>query len=462
MKGYSRYFWAVHFAGDLFFINIAFIVTYYIKFENLGLNDKYKYMLLIFNFVWTLTAFLLKLYDIKHIKRLDRVLFNLFKAALINGAALSAILFSLDSDSPFSRAHLYVTYAFSFGAILIWRILALQLIYFFRKSGFNYKRVILIGSGNVAKQLYDYIHRKDIFGIRLLGIFSESDISFEVKEGIKKGNFEDIEGFAIKNNVDEIYYTLPLTYTTKIKEFISFADKNMIRFKIIPDFRSFPFKRVNIDFFEDVPVITFRQEPLTDIVNQMLKRAFDIVFSFLVIILLLSWLYPLIALLIKCSSKGPVLFKQVRSGLNNEEFMCFKFRSMAQNEDADALQVTKGDTRITKIGSFLRKSSLDEMPQFINVLTGDMSVVGPRPHMLKHTEEYSALIGKYMVRQLVKPGITGAAQVKGYRGETKELKDMEGRVRADVWYIENWSLALDINLVALTVWNVIKGDEKAY
>ena len=133
-----------------------------------------------------------------------------------------------------------------------------------------------------------------------------------------------------------------------------------------------------------------------------------------------------------------------------------------QNEDADTLQVRKGDTRITKIGSFLRKSSLDEMPQFINVLMGDMSVVGPRPHMLKHTEEYSALIGKYMVRQLVKPGITGAAQVKGYRGETKELKDMEGRVRADVWYIENWSLALDINLIALTVWQVFKGDEKVY
>ena len=142
--------------------------------------------------------------------------------------------------------------------------------------------------------------------------------------------------------------------------------------------------------------------------------------------------------------------------------MCFKFRSMAQNEYSDDLQATRGDKRITKIGSFLRKSSLDEMPQFINVLLGDMSVVGPRPHMLKHTEEYSALIGKYMVRQLVKPGITGVAQVKGYRGETKELKDMEGRVRADVWYIENWSLALDINLVALTVWNVIKGDEKAY
>mgnify|MGYP000507073891 FL=1 len=461
MKGYSRYFWAIHFAGDLLFINIAFIVTYYIKFETFLFSDKYKFLLLIFNFIWTLTAFLLKLYDIKSIRRLDRVLFNLFKAALINGVALSGILFSLKASS-FSREHLYATYAFSFGMILVWRILALRLIYFFRKSGFNYKKVILIGGGNVAEQLYNYIHKKDVFGIRLLGIFTDGETSFQVKENIKQGHFDDLQEFAIKNDVDEIYYTLPLTYTSKIKELISFSDKNMIRFKIIPDFRSFPFKRVNIDFFEDVPVITFRQEPLTDIVNQMIKRTFDVVFSFLVIVFLLSWLYPIIALLIKLSSKGPVLFRQVRSGLNNEEFMCFKFRSMSKNEDADNVQVTQGDVRITRIGSFLRKSSLDELPQFINVLMGDMSVVGPRPHMLKHTQEYSTLIEKYMVRQLVKPGITGVAQVKGYRGETKELKDMEGRVRADVWYIENWSLALDINLVALTVWNVIKGDEKAY
>ena len=161
MKGYSRYFWAIHFAGDLLFINIAFVITYYIKFETFLFSDKYKFLLLIFNFIWTLTAFLLKLYDIKSIRRLDKVLFNLFKAALINGLVLSGILFSLKA-STFSREHLYATYAFSFGAVLVWRILALQLIYFFRKSGFNYKKVILIGGGNVAKQLYNYIHQKDL------------------------------------------------------------------------------------------------------------------------------------------------------------------------------------------------------------------------------------------------------------------------------------------------------------
>ena len=462
MKGYSRYFWAIHFIGDLLLINIAFIVTYYIKFETFLITDLYKFLLLIFNFVWILTAFLLKLYDIKRIKRLDRVFFNLFKAALINGFALGSILFSIESDSPYSRIHVYLTYAFSFGSILVWRILSLQFISFFRKSGYNFKRIILVGGGNVAKQLYDYVNRDDVFGIRLLGIFCNKDITFDLKDNIKQGNLDDISEFVIKNNIDEIYYTLPLTDTSTIKSLIVFADKNMIRFKIIPDFRGFPFKRINIDFFEDVPIITFRQEPLTDIINKMMKRFFDLIFSMLVIILLLSWLYPLISIIIKLSSKGPVLFKQLRSGLNNEEFICYKFRSMAQNKDADNLQATKGDMRITRVGTFLRKTSLDELPQFLNVLSGNMSVVGPRPHMLKHTEEYSELIGRYMVRQLVKPGITGVAQVRGFRGETKELKDMEGRVRADVWYLENWSLSLDINIIILTIWKVIKGDEKAY
>ena len=224
----------------------------------------------------------------------------------------------------------------------------------------------------------------------------------------------------------------------------------------------FHLRRVNIDFFDNVPVLSFRKEPLKDNLNQLLKRSFDIVFSSFVILLILSWLYPIIAFLIKISSKGSVLFKQQRSGLDNQEFVCYKFRSMRQSVDADSRQATQKDKRVTGIGSFLRKTSLDEFPQFINVFLGNMSIVGPRPHMLKHTEEYSALIKKYMVRQLVKPGITGAAQIRGYRGETKELNDMEARVKWDVWYIENWTLFLDINIIFRTVFDFLKGDEKAY
>jgi len=460
MKGYSRYFWVIHFIGDLFIINFAFLLSYYLKFDTLMFSDKYKFLFIIFNGIWVLVSLFLKLYALKRLTRLDRVLLNLFNAFIFNAIIISAILFSLKA-SDFSREHLYVTYALLFGLIMLWRYSAIKLIYLFRKSGYNYKRVIIVGGNEVAKQLYTYFISDDVLGIKVKGIFSDTDISFDIKDNIRTASLNDLESFALDNDVDEIYYSMPLTYTQKIKSLVDFCDKNMIRFKIVPDFRGFLFKRVNIDFFDDVPVVTLRAEPLTDITNRFFKRVFDILFSTVVIIFILTWLFPIIAILIKLSSKGPVLFRQARSGVGNTEFMCYKFRSMIQSVDADAKQAFKGDNRITKIGAFLRKSSLDEFPQFINVFMGDMSIVGPRPHMLLHTEEYSALINKYMVRQLVKPGITGAAQIKGYRGETKELKDMEGRVRLDVWYIENWSLSVDINIIFYTVWNIFKGDENA-
>ena len=461
MKGYSKYFWFIHFIGDILCINIAFILMYYLKFESIDFSDKYRFLLIIFNANWILVALMLKLYELNRIMRLDKVLFNLFKAFGFNVLIITAVLFSL-KQSQFSREHLYATYLMLFGLIMFWRYLSIKLIKLYRKSGYNYRRVVIVGGGEVAKQLNDYFNSDDVLGVRLLGVFSDSHVSFEIKDSVKTGVLDNLEQFALKNDIDEIFYTMPLTYTKKIKGLVNFCDKYMIRFKVVPDFRGFIFKRVNIDFFNDVPVITLREEPLTDFINRFTKRVFDLVVSLLTIVFVLSWLYPIIAILIKLSSKGPVLFKQSRSGVNNEEFLCYKFRSMKMSEDADTKQATKGDMRITKVGAFLRKSSLDEFPQFFNVFIGDMSIVGPRPHMLKHTEEYSALIQTYMVRQLVKPGITGAAQVKGYRGETRELEDMEGRVRLDVWYIENWSLSLDINIIFHTVWNALKGDEKAY
>lgn len=461
MKGYSKYFWFIHFIGDILCINIAFILMYYLKFDSIDFSDQYRFLLIIFNANWILVALMLKLYELNRIMRLDKVLFNLFKAFGFNVLIITAVLFSL-KQSSFSREHLYATYFMLFGLIMLWRYLTIKLIKLYRKSGYNYSRVVIVGGGEVAQQLNDYFNSDDVLGVRLLGVFSDSDFSFEIKDSVKTGTLDSIEQFALKNDVDEIFYTMPLTYTKKIKGLVDFCDKYMIRFKVVPDFRGFIFKRVNIDFFNDVPVITLREEPLTDFINRFTKRVFDLIFSLLTIVFVLSWLYPFIAVLIKLSSKGPVLFKQSRSGVNNEEFLCYKFRSMTMSAEADTKQATKGDVRITKIGAFLRKSSLDEFPQFFNVFMGDMSIVGPRPHMLKHTEEYSELIQKYMVRQLVKPGITGAAQVKGYRGETQELQDMEGRVRLDVWYIENWSLSLDINIIFHTVWNAFKGDEKAY
>lgn len=197
-------------------------------------------------------------------------------------------------------------------------------------------------------------------------------------------------------------------------------------------------------------------------INAFIKRTFDIVFSLLVIIGLLSWLTPILALLITLESKGPVFFRQSRNGIDNREFYCYKFRSMAPNKNADDIQATKNDMRITKIGRFIRKTSIDELPQFYNVLFGTMSVVGPRPHMVKHTNEYASSVDKYMVRHFVKPGITGLAQVRGYRGEVETESDIQNRIKFDIFYVENWSLFLDLKIMVQTVLNAFKGEEKAY
>ena len=460
MRGYSKYFWFIHFLGDLIIINFSFLASYYYKFGSLIKDDRYFFLLLIFNFIWMFTAFMLDLYAIKRLRRIDRILFNLIRAGVINVFAIAALLFSLNDDSPFSREQLYFAYILVFTLVLIWRYVSIKLIFLYRKQGYNYDRVLIVGGGNTAKDLHDYIFSDDVLGIKLLGIFSDHEPIF--KTNVFTANLNEVKKFSLKNEIDEIYYALPLTNTDDIQSLVDFADQNLIRFKVVPDFRGFPLRRVNIDFFDNVPILSFRKEPLKDSISKFSKRVFDLVFSFLVLIFMLSWMYPIIGLLIKLSSKGPILFKQKRTGLDNQEFWCYKFRSMSQNVDADNRQATKGDTRITKIGSFLRRSSLDEFPQFFNVLIGEMSVVGPRPHMLKHTKQYSEIIKKYMVRQLVKPGVTGAAQIRGFRGETKEIEEMEGRVKWDVWYIENWTFFLDINIIIRTVINFIKGDEKAY
>jgi putative colanic acid biosynthesis UDP-glucose lipid carrier transferase len=230
----------------------------------------------------------------------------------------------------------------------------------------------------------------------------------------------------------------------------------------VPDLGFFFKKQMHIDYLKEIPVISLRKEPLEDLGNRIKKRIFDIAVSSFVCVFILSWLIPIISILIWLESRGPAFFVQQRSGKNNKSFGCLKFRSMKMSQTAHLQQATKNDTRITRIGRFLRRTSLDEFPQFINVLRGDMSIVGPRPHMLKHTDEYSRLIGQYMVRQFLKPGITGWAQVSGYRGETRTVDQMQKRVEHDLWYLENWSLLLDMKIMAMTAFNTVKGDKNAF
>ena len=247
-----------------------------------------------------------------------------------------------------------------------------------------------------------------------------------------------------------------------INTIISLSEKLMIRIKIVPNLKQYSiYRKMSVDYYNETPVLLLLKEPLENPINELIKRVFDIIFSLLIIIAILPWLIPIISILIKISSKGPIFFKQLRTGMDNKEFYCYKFRTMKLNSKSGTLQASINDARITKIGRLLRKTNLDEFPQFINVFLGQMSIVGPRPHMLKHTKDFSDITDNYLIRHYVKPGITGWAQVNGYRGETKTNEDIIKRVNHDIWYIENWAFLLDLKIIWLTIYNMLRGEENA-
>jgi len=462
MQGrYSKFLKFIHFAGDLLILNIAFILAQQLRFEEpTRYIDQYRTLQIVFNLLWGIVAFSLRIYEIRRVESLEKVIINLFKSLFLHVLLVFAFLFSL-KGYYYSRLHLLFTYLIFAVGVFGWRMLALLLLKKYRESGYNYRKIIIVGAGITGSNLYEFFTSRATFGYHFKGFFDDYPEKSKHPDKII-GSIQDAREYCFKENIDEIYCTLPLHATEKIKDLIQFADNSLIRLRIVPDFSGFPFRRVNMEFYGNLAVLGFREEPLENLFNRFTKRTFDICFSAFILVFLVSWITPILAILIKLESKGNVFFKQLRSGKDNKEFVCYKFRTMKINDGADFVQATKDDVRITKIGRFLRKTSVDELPQFWNVLKGDMSVVGPRPHMLQQTKDYSAIIDKFMVRHFVKPGITGLAQVKGYRGETKDPREMELMVRADVWYIENWSFLLDIKLILLTIRNIFNGQEKAY
>jgi Undecaprenyl-phosphate glucose phosphotransferase len=311
----------------------------------------------------------------------------------------------------------------------------------------------------MAKELRNFFQTNPQFGYRFLGFFDNRAVNLNNEV---KGDLQDVKGYSLLHEVDEIYCVKPDIGNKWINDLIDFAENNLIRVKVIPDFRGINYRKINIDFYGHFPVITFREIPLDDVLNQLTKRTFDIIFSLIILIFVASWLFPIIALLVRLDSPGPVFFRQKRSGRGNQDFWCWKFRTMYVNGESHIKQAVRNDSRITPVGRILRKTNLDELPQFFNVLLGNMSVVGPRPHMLAHTEEYSKVIDKYMMRHHVKPGVTGLAQAKGYRGETINPQSMKNRIRVDTFYVENWSLLLDLKIIFMTISSMIKGDRNAF
>ena len=350
---------------------------------------------------------------------------------------------------------------------MIARYIERKVIKMFRQSGRNTRMVTFVGADSELLNIYSKLNDDTSKGYKILGYYADDEMS-NIPDGIELERLGTLEEFmdAIQSSdsldtTDEIYVSISRKRRDVIRKISNYCDQKMIRFYYVPV--SVETLGINLkrELLDDIEIFTTYENPLLNPINKLVKRVFDVVLSGIFLLLtLLFW--PIIWLVIKIQSPGPLFFTQTRTGLDGKDFKMYKFRSMHVNDDADKLQATEDDPRKYPFGNFMRKANIDEFPQFWNVLKGDMSIVGPRPHMLAHTEQYSALIDKYMVRHFVKPGVTGWAQVTGYRGETKELWQMEERVKRDIWYMEHWSIWLDIRIIWMTAKTVFVHDKNAY
>ena len=350
-----------------------------------------------------------------------------------------------------------------FVGLSIYRISARKLLQMWRRREKNLRQVVIVGDSSNSIQLYKEITSDRSTGFKVLGYFADQVSPNYPFDAIYLGTPSEAIGWMEKHpEVKQLYCSLPSARKDEIVPIINYCENHLVHFFSLPNLYNYLHHRVFFNTLGSVPYLSLRKDPLMQSENQIIKRIFDILVSGLFLCTFFPFILLIVTIITKITMPGPVFFRQKRNGLNDKEFYCFKFRSMKVNKDADKVQATKNDPRKTNWGNIMRKTSIDELPQFINVFLGDMSIVGPRPHMVKHTEEYSQLIDKYMVRHFVKPGITGWAQVTGFRGETKELKDMEGRIKGDIWYIEHWNLWLDIYIMYKTVANAVHGEKNAY
>lgn len=366
---------------------------------------------------------------------------------------------SLTRTEVSSFALLALLYVILLVALPLERLLLRRFLQRYRKQGHNLCSVVLIGYDIAIEEIGELMN-DPWNGYKVQGMFTNTDVRYPQIAYL--GNVSEALPYLKVHPVDEVYCSVDPTIREDAESILNYCDKKVIHFFHVPFLPSRSVNQLYIRNLNGILVLGVRSEPLSHLHNRVIKRAFDLTISSLFLITLYPIIYVIVAIITKLTSPGPVYFKQERTGINGKDFIIYKFRSMQLNKECDTLQAVKNDKRVTWFGKFLRHSNIDELPQFINVLKNDMSLIGPRPHMLKHTEYYSQRVDAYMVRHFVKPGITGWAQVRGYRGETTDLEMMEQRIDHDVWYLENWSVWLDLFILIKTVLCMFEGDKKAY
>jgi putative colanic acid biosynthesis UDP-glucose lipid carrier transferase len=445
---------------DLLALNIIyFVLVLSIHKIQLGAERQYMILFIVANMVWLLASYSTALYLDNASLDLDRFARRTMKTVIL--FIMGMVCFIFLYHFAYSRIFVLISFAAFCTILLATRGGLIARAFYRQKMNKVTRKVVIVGYNSVAKKLaYSFTEKDGRLSVE--GYFEDPRHIHELSDRPIIGNIDECISYAINNRISEIYSTISPEANASIYDMAQTAEKSLIRFKFVPDLKLYVNRDIHLEYLDELPILSLRPEPLEDLGNSIRKRVFDILFSLVVIIFVLSWLTPLIAILIKLSSPGPVFFRQWRSGKDNKPFRVIKFRSLAVNEDAHTKQVTRGDSRITPLGKFLRKSNLDELPQFFNVLAGSMSVVGPRPHMLRQTETYSKILGQYMIRHFVKPGVTGWAQVSGFRGEIKREDQLRKRIEHDIWYLEHWNPWLDIRIIFLTLYITFKGDKNAF
>jgi len=448
---------------DLLFVVLAFFSAAVLaQSVHILLNRQYMFgLLFLLLFVWYFSSSATGFYDDSSSKILSFQFIGIIKNIGIQ-IIIGVLFIFLSKEDLFTR-NFILYFGFLLLGFISLRIISFQVIVqYLRKKGKNIRNLIIVGTGEVALSFKRMLEQNSQMGYRFLGFVDDQSAS---NASPYLGSFEQLTQIIQSYKVQEAIVALPKEAAHNLDTIIKTCNINAIRTHIIPDYFRFVSKKFKITMFDKFPIITVRDEPLQEIQWRLVKRSFDIFVSFLVLLLLVSWLFPILMIIQKFSSKGRVFYLQDRIGKNNKIFKCYKFRTMHENfDDKKFIPTTVNDTRITGFGKFLRRSNLDELPQVFNVLLGEMSIVGPRPHAIAYNELYKEFFDEIKLRSLVKPGITGWAQVHGLRGDVVDEEENKLRTRKrieyDIWYIENWSLGLDIQIILLTIWQMLKADTK--
>ena len=455
---YGKYLQIVENFVGLLLLNLSFFIASCFDANIVGFRWKVTWLLV--NLSYMPVIMIMQRTPLQRSAHADQVMLWSLKAVAVQAVVFFTILAFLGSWVHNISFYLWF-YGLMFIMLPLGWVATRQAVKFYRRRGRNYSSALIVGTSPTALRLRDEMLSDPGYGYKFLGFISqdESDAMPDAPDYI--GSLDVLEDYVMTHEVREVYYTLSGEDVDTMRKIIDIADRHVLQFYFVPLQNPYVNRRPQLRNIGQVSILDIRTNPLQSLANRCVKRSFDLLFSTVALVCSPIIFIP-VAIAIKISSPGPVFFKQKRTGYLGREFDCYKFRTMRVNNNADIKQATRSDSRVTAVGRFLRHTSIDELPQFINVWLGDMSVVGPRPHMVKHTDDYKSIIDKYMVRHFIKPGITGWAQINGFRGQTEELWQMERRVECDIWYIEHWNFILDLKIIVLTLVNAFKGEDNAF